>query len=161
MIDQDFKTIVSAFKENLFFYEGLPEPNDDFPAINFFSKGCEETYKGEETETKIFFEAKIFAPWPSTCVNFEDVLIYTKEDVIEYKKILRTFIRYLVSKFGYQFSQRDRFVYDVINYKVTEHDYIAVRVKGALYESGIVDCCEDERFDQNAFQNSNIKRWGY
>lgn len=160
MIEEDFKTIVEAFKENLYYYERLPEPKDLFPAVNFFERDIVETYDGNQTESRIFFEARIFAPWPASCNKFEEVLMHTKEDVREYRKMLRTFIWYLRRKYNYGMRPNDRFVYKAFPYQVTEHNYIAVSVTGSLYENEPTDCCVDERFDQTVFPTETVKGWG-
>lgn len=160
MIEQDFQKIVEAFKENLFYYDKLPEPKDLFPAVNFFTKDIVETYDGNETTAKIFFEARIFAPWPSGCKKFEEVLMYTKEDIVEYRKMLRTFVWYLRRICGYGIIAGDRFVYKTFPYQVTEHNYYAVSVTGCVYEKEPTDCCADERFDQTLFADKITKVWG-
>lgn len=158
MIEEDFKKIVEAFKENLFFYERLPDPKDLFPAINFFVRESEEQYDGDRVTSRIRFEARIYAPWPASCEKFDDVLLYTMKDVYAYKQMLRTFIRHLNRRFKYGILNTDRFVYTVFPYQVTEHNYIAVKVIGAVYENGVTDCCSDERFDLDALPNSKL--WG-
>lgn len=146
MLENDIKTIVAAFKPNLFYKESLPEPNDSFPVINAFVREVTEVY-ATTTQSRVQFEMRIYAPWPPLCNNFDDVLMKTRDDVDEYRKYLRTFIKYLRNYFRYSSTPGDQFNYRLYPYQVSEHNYIAVSVSGSLYEKGQSDCCEDMYFD--------------
>lgn len=156
MLENDIKTIVSAFKPNLFYKESLPEPNDSFPVINAFVREVTEVY-GSVNQSRVSFEMRIYAPWPPLCEDFDDVLMKTRDDIEEYKKYLRTFIKYLQDYFSYNSAPGDQFVYRLYPYQVTEHNYIAVSVTGFIYESGPVDCCESLYFDELLLPS---KGWG-
>lgn len=156
MIETDIKNIVTAFKPNLFFSEQLPDPKDSFPVLNFFVREIVET-TGQNPQSRISFEMRIFAPFPSTCKTFDEAILQTKDEVDGYRRWLRTFINYLITYYGYSSRPNDQFTYRVYPHQVTENNYVAVTVTGFLYEKGPFNCCDELFFDTGLLPS---KGWG-